>query len=156
VIEIPFERQRRLATRVSVDLPEPAHARLEIVNVHLENRSGGWRVWRTLGAGRGRQARDLLRHLPPEGPLVVGGDFNTWFRGDRESAVTELRRRFPERDGEDRRPTAPRPFWPDPRIDYLFFDLPEAWTVTWRRLDDTYGSDHYPLLARIRFEGAGP
>ena len=40
------------------------------------------------------------------------------------------------------------------RLDHMFFRLPQDWSAEYRRLDSRYGSDHYPLVARVRFDGA--
>jgi hypothetical protein len=35
----------------------------------------------------------------------------------------------------------------------MFFNPPRGWTATLVRLDDRFGSDHYPLLGWLRFSG---
>jgi hypothetical protein len=37
------------------------------------------------------------------------------------------------------------------RLDHLFFRLQDGWTGSFRRGDDSYGSDHYPLIGTIEF-----
>jgi hypothetical protein len=36
---------------------------------------------------------------------------------------------------------------------YMFFRIPNSWKGSYRRAEDTYGSDHYPLIGRLHFEG---
>ena len=33
------------------------------------------------------------------------------------------------------------------RLDYLFFNLRDGWTASTRRVDEHFGSDHFPVLA---------
>ena len=33
----------------------------------------------------------------------------------------------------------------------MFFRLPQHWRAGYGRIDDTYGSDHYPLLGWVVF-----
>jgi endonuclease/exonuclease/phosphatase (EEP) superfamily protein YafD len=35
------------------------------------------------------------------------------------------------------------------RLDYLFFNLADGWSASTRRLDERFGSDHYPVLGTI-------
>jgi endonuclease/exonuclease/phosphatase (EEP) superfamily protein YafD len=35
------------------------------------------------------------------------------------------------------------------RLDYLFFRLSDGWHGSTIRLDDRFGSDHYPVLGRF-------
>jgi endonuclease/exonuclease/phosphatase (EEP) superfamily protein YafD len=32
------------------------------------------------------------------------------------------------------------------RLDYLFFRLADGWTASTERLDERFGSDHYPVI----------
>ncbi len=76
--------------------------------------------------------------------MVFGGDFNTWF-GFNETATAEIARAFPDSDLHDRRPT----FMNVLRLDHVFFRFPDGWTGRVERGRERYGSDHYPLIARI-------
>jgi len=156
-IELPVERQRRLALSAVV---RGAGAdgqpwQLRVVSVHLENRSGARRVWTRAAASRTRQTEALLEALAlspvesaiPGLPVVVGGDFNTWL-GRREQALQLLRSRFGAWPAEDDRPTMPAHDW---RLDYLFPRLTTPLRTTHQRLDSPFGSDHYPVVARIDF-----
>ena len=73
-----------------------------------------------------------------DGPTVVEGDLNTW--ANREPVLERLARSFTP--CTDRRPT----FGGGLRLDWFFARLPPGWTLTCRRLEEKYGSDHYPIL----------
>jgi endonuclease/exonuclease/phosphatase family metal-dependent hydrolase len=151
VIELPFERQRRVAVEATIqgwrDNGEPWTLRL--TNAHLENLGGQWRVGILSMAARLKQVRHLLRETPASGPAVLGGDLNTWL-GFGEPAYRALTKVFPGEARGDPRPTFGRLL----RLDHLLFRLPEAWGSVTTRLD-TFGSDHHPLLARIRIAPEG-
>lgn len=141
-IELPFERQRRVA--VAARLAGVAEAAdLWLVNVHLENRTGPRRAWLDAPAARARQARALVRKFLPDGPAVLGGDLNTWAQN--EPTLDLLKDVFDSPVGSDDRQTLPGVG----RIDYLLARLPSGWTMTTRRLDSQYGSDHYPVLGIV-------
>jgi endonuclease/exonuclease/phosphatase family metal-dependent hydrolase len=139
VVELPFEKQRRVAIGARVES-------VLLVNVHLDTSVGILRGGP--GAVRRRQARalmDAVAGVPP--PLLIAGDFNTWW-GDDEPAVKELRRSFP-----DAQPVKSRETWRGPlrvgnRLDYVFAKgfAPPA---SVRRLDERFGSDHWPLLTTV-------
>ena len=159
VVELPVERQRRVAVggRVAGVAPGGRPWGLRVVSVHLENRPGPGRGWIRAAAARTRQVQALLLALAStdaatrEGddnrPLLLGGDLNTW-RGGGENALRLLRRALPADGPDDERPTFGR--W---RLDYLFGRLPGGITISRRRLDDAYGSDHHPVVAEIDFRG---
>lgn len=151
-IELPFERQRRVAVAATVSGRAPGGRpwRLRVVSSHLDNMVGARRGW-ILGSefARIRQARAIVEHLRHEPAVVLGGDFNTWF-GFHEQTTSEIARAFPATDLHDRRPT----FAGLLRLDHLFFRLPDGWEGQVRRASDRYGSDHYPLVARIDLRGA--
>jgi endonuclease/exonuclease/phosphatase family metal-dependent hydrolase len=149
-IELPFERQRRVAIAANVSGTTTAGApwRLRVVSAHLDNMSGARRLW-IAGSelGRTRQARGLLSALGTHTPLVLGADMNTLF-GFKDNAYLETARVFPQTHVTDRRPT----FAGMLRLDHLFFRLPEGWSGSFRRADDSYGSDHHPLIGIIDLE----
>lgn len=149
VIELPFERQRRVALAASIGGQTSAGRtwRLRLANVHLDTalamtRGGPFEA-------RARQVEGLIRALSGSfGPVLVAGDFNTWL-GEREPALTALRRAYPD--------TAPiaGPTWIGPlgtraTLDYMFArgEVP----VRVQRLPGRFGSDHFPLLAVVRFQ----
>jgi endonuclease/exonuclease/phosphatase family metal-dependent hydrolase len=149
--ELPFERQRRVAVGATVHgvraTGEPWSLRL--VSAHLDNLGAAKRLWLGAELGRVRQTRGLIEQLADESSLIVGGDFNTWF-GFADRAFRETARAFPATRVTDRRAT----FRGLLRLDHLFFRLPSGWTAAFRRADDSYGSDHYPLIATIDLPAA--
>ena len=146
-VELPFERQRRVAAMASVEV---AGITLRVCSVHLDNRAPWSRAWRSLGAARKRQMGALLERWTGAEPAVLGGDLNTWVRGDREGAFRLARARFPDPLELDERPTHQFEIggWLR-RSDHLMFRLPGGWRARVRRLDQTFGSDHYPLFGEV-------
>jgi endonuclease/exonuclease/phosphatase family metal-dependent hydrolase len=157
-VELPYERQRRVAVLASIagstSTGEPWQ--LRIANVHLDNRARLGRIHRSLGAAQLRQAEHLAEVLADEGPAVLGGDFNSWDAGHQAASVRRLRNDFPlprERPA-DATALMPAPL-PPLALDHLLFRLPDAWDGGYRVVDDTYDSDHRPLLGWVRFESGG-
>ncbi len=147
-IELPFERQRRVAVAATVSVPrgDGLPVRVRVVSVHLDNMVGAGRGWILGGEfGRLRQARALIDLMRGEDIVVFGGDFNTWF-GAAEAAYREIRKAFPKGATRDTRAT----FLGLLRLDHLFFRIPDGWSAGFQRAEERYGSDHYPLLATIR------
>ena len=104
-IELPFERQRRVAVAARIaDVTRDDD--LWVVNVHLENRTGGRRFWLEAPAARARQARALVKKFLPDGPAILGGDLNTW--ASNEPTIELLKDVFDTPVGEDPRDTLPR------------------------------------------------
>ena len=73
---------------------------------------------------------------------------------DARDAV-KLPTRWPEGGSRSRNTPTPRPThhfeigsWLRP-ADYLLFRLPPGWHCEYRRLDDNFGSDHYPLVGTV-------
>ena len=154
-VELPFERQRRVAVTADVVVGSGTDAlKLTLCSMHLDNRAPWRRAWRSLGLGRRRQMAGLvsvLRRRPREDALALGGDFNTWFRGRREGAYKLARRRFAQPAHPDPAPTHRFELGGWPRLsDHLLFRLPPGWKGDYRRLDRAFGSDHYPLLGSVR------
>ena len=143
-IELPLERQRRVAILATVTLRTSAGAPMpvDLVTTHFTNMVMH-HAWLFSEPGRDRQARALARALPHEDALVVGGDFNTWF-GFHDAAYRDLAKGLREADKTDRRPTFGRM-----RLDHVLFRLPAGWHATVARAASRYGSDHYPLVALI-------
>jgi endonuclease/exonuclease/phosphatase family metal-dependent hydrolase len=156
-IELPLERQRRVAIAATIRVRSAGVLRtLRVVDVHLDTAvaplHGG------PFAARRRQVEALVASLTDEStPTVVAGDFNTWGGAD-EPALKLMRRAF-QLTGE--RPAGARnadarlgPTWAGPlgihaTLDHVFARAVPAMDV--RRLDDRFGSDHFPLLVEIRF-----
>lgn len=142
-LELPFSRQRRVG--VLAMLGGLAHGEsLGVASVHLDPFVGANRLWvfGTAGA-RGRQARAIAAILEPHGPVVVGGDFNTWL-GTNEPALREMTH-LSGQAAQAHEGT----YTSGAVLDYLFFRTPATWLATYERADDTYWSDHYPLVGWI-------
>ncbi len=143
-IELPFERQRRVAAAARVELrtADGTTMPLSIVTAHLDSRPGLRRLFLLAPPARTRQMRGLLDVLP-KGPAVLGGDLNTWF-GTAEGAWELARQAFPDTPDGDGATVGPF------RLDHLFFRLPEGWTADWHVAESAYGSDHRPVVGEIR------
>ena len=142
-IELPFERQRRVALAATVTVqrsPGLAWA-IDLVDVHLENRAGERRLWLRSAAARNRQAAALLGALSQDAPLVIGGDLNTWSGTGTLLGIFQDHGLAPLQD--DPRPT----FGPGGRLDYILARLPPSVARHTHRVDDRFGSDHHPVLA---------
>jgi len=144
-IPLPRERQPRIAAAgaIAVDGRE-----LFVVSAHLENRVSWWKAGIGSDDARGRQAAALVRALPTGAPGIIGGDFNTWL-GPGEPAWRLLRRRFDDTPGA-RAPT----FAARLVLDHVFVDLPDGWETSTRVIEDTYRSDHHPVLALLFSESS--
>jgi endonuclease/exonuclease/phosphatase family metal-dependent hydrolase len=143
-VELPLERQRRVAIEATVTLrtADGGAVPLRLVDTHFTNMVMH-HLWVLSEAGRARQAHALEQTIPRGGWTIVGGDFNAWF-GFLDSAYRELAPGLRRPDVGDSRPT----FGPL-RLDHLLFRLPPEWRSSLRRADSRYGSDHYPLVAVI-------
>ena len=147
-IELPLERQRRVAVAASVRRGSADGAwSLRLVSTHFTN-TVGHHLWLLSEPARTRQARALAAVLDDR-PMVLGGDLNTWF-GYQDAAYKELARRFDARPPDDRRAT-----FSVMRLDHVLPRLPGGWRVTIRRGPGKYGSDHYPVVAEIAPASSG-
>ena len=146
-IELPFERQRRVAVAATLTGMSPRGApwTLRVVSAHLDNMAGFRRAW-IFGSqyARMRQGRALVAYLEGSACAVLAGDFNTW-SGFSDGAYQETARAFPGTRPTDRRPT----FRGGLRLDHMFFRLPDGWTARAERGSSRYGSDHFPLIGTI-------
>jgi endonuclease/exonuclease/phosphatase family metal-dependent hydrolase len=147
-VELPFERQRRAAVAATVSGVTSTGTpwRLRLVNAHLDNTFNPLRLSLASEYGRTRQARGLLSALDNPEPLILGGDFNTW-SGFSDQAYRTLARSFTATRVVDRRAT----FRGWLRLDHLFFRPAPGWTFSFRRADERFGSDHFPLVGSVRF-----
>jgi endonuclease/exonuclease/phosphatase family metal-dependent hydrolase len=147
-VELPFERQRRVAIAATIAGHTTAGApwRLRIVCAHLDNIGGAKRAYLAAEYGRTRQARGLVALLSGSEPMVLAGDFNTWF-GFADRAYIEVSRAFPETRVVDRR----RTFHAMMRLDHVFYRLAPGWHAEFRRAAGRFGSDHYPMVGTVRF-----
>jgi endonuclease/exonuclease/phosphatase family metal-dependent hydrolase len=149
-IELPFERQRRVAVAATIAGISGAGTpwKVRVVSAHLDNMVGARRLWIAGGEfGRTRQARGLVSALQGGEPLVLGADLNSWFGFD-DGAYRAAAAAFPGTTVTDRRAT----FHGMLRLDHLFFRLNEGWRARFARADDAFGSDHYPLIGEIQFD----
>jgi endonuclease/exonuclease/phosphatase family metal-dependent hydrolase len=140
VIELPRERQRRVALVANVTL---GGVEMTIVNVHLENRASWWKGGLPGDNVRARQMEALLKELP-DGPGILGGDLNIWL-GARERAYQLALERFPDVPESEPTPT----FRERLALDHVLFRLSSGWTGTRLRAVKTYGSDHFPVIASV-------
>jgi endonuclease/exonuclease/phosphatase family metal-dependent hydrolase len=145
VIELPFERQRRVAVAATLNIVAPSGPALplRVCSVHLDNRVTHRRLYVFAPPGRTRQTKGLLDALTDHEAMVMGGDFNTWL-GGAEGTLRELRRAFPDT------PRGTGATFGGARLDYLFFRLPPGWRGEWRVVTDSFGSDHRPVLGWVR------
>ena len=154
LLELPYERQRRIAVIATVRgfNANGTSWSLRLASIHLDNRTRFSRVLRSFGAGRADQARALVDALnQTDTPTVIGGDFNSWDNGFASEAVQVVRQSFPMPAEPDDEATLPLPWpLPDLRLDHLFFRVPSDWQAAYRVLGDAFGSDHYPLLGWVR------
>jgi endonuclease/exonuclease/phosphatase family metal-dependent hydrolase len=150
VIELPIERQRRVAAAATLSgltsLRQPW--RLRVTNVHLDT---------ALALARGgplearrRQADAIVAESSRDtGATILAGDFNTWL-GNREPAIATLQRAFPAVPPADRGATWSGPLGLRATLDHVFARGPLR-SIDVQKLPRRFGSDHYPLLAVVRF-----
>ena len=147
-LELPLARQRRVALGAAVQVQtNDGPKRLELFDAHLEPLSSPKTLW-VFKNPRDGQVRAILDVL--ESPrysdesvagVVLGGDFNTVRAGAGENAYHLARAWATSLAREDARDTHMMG-----RLDYLFFRLAGGWTASTQRLDERFGSDHYPVL----------
>jgi endonuclease/exonuclease/phosphatase family metal-dependent hydrolase len=149
-LELPFERQRRVAAGAAIDVrTDRGVERLQLVDTHLEPLAAPSSLW-ILRNPRRRQVAALLdllqqpRFQRDSVGTVVGGDFNTVQGGAREEAYRKIRAWSTSLGVEDERATHLLG-----RLDYVFARLSPAWQVSTTRISRKYGSDHHPVLARF-------
>jgi endonuclease/exonuclease/phosphatase family metal-dependent hydrolase len=152
VIELPFERQRRVALSATVGGRDSSGVQwqLRVADVHVDTalalaRGGPF-------AARKRQVEALIEALEssnPDLPIVVGGDFNTWL-GPKEPALEAMRRAFPDTPPQADTTTWRGPLGTGAALDYVFA-RGAFQSVATRRLAERFGSDHYPLLTVVDF-----
>jgi endonuclease/exonuclease/phosphatase family metal-dependent hydrolase len=144
-IELPMERQRRVAVSATIDIgPDEDHpVGLRVVTTHFSNLVAH-HLWALSEPARVRQARALAQILRDDQPTALGGDFNSWF-GYADAAYRTITHVLPGPRPADRRPT-----FTGMRLDHLMFRLPQGWRAATRRAEQRYGSDHYPLIALVQ------
>jgi len=148
VIELPFERQRRVALAASVAGRTSAAAawQLRLANVQIDTALALTRGGPI--AARRRQAEALIEALG-SAPMVLGGDFNTWL-GNKEPAVGVMRRAFPTTPPAGNIATWRGPLGAHAPLDHAFV-RGRFRSVATERLRGRFGSDHYPLLTLVDF-----
>ena len=157
VIELPFERQRRVALAASVAGRTSGAAawQLRVANVQIDTTLALTRGGPV--AARRRLAEALLDALSrpdlirsgPRTPMILGGDFNTWL-GNKEPAVEVMFRAFPDTPRPADVATWRGPLGAHATLDHVFVRGPFRFVST-RRLPGRFGSDHYPLLTLVDF-----
>jgi endonuclease/exonuclease/phosphatase family metal-dependent hydrolase len=151
--DLPIRIERRVTIGAAFAGITPAGEpwRVFFTNLHLDLRTNVRFIVRSFSGVRRYQIGFVLDNLPGDGAAVLAGDFNTWFGEKKEPAILRARERFPLPERIPSHGTLE--FGPvlERQTDYMFFRLPEHWTAGYGRIDDTYGSDHYPLLGWIRF-----
>lgn len=158
-VELPFEAQRRVAQTAMLRGRTTSGSRwcLRIVNAHLDNRAGRWgKLGYVNPWGRERQLSGLLEVLDPNIPTVLAGDLNTMLFQRSSPALRRLEARFPRSTIEGPRLiTSGR--WPlGVHLDHMAFDLPTGWHGELpMRIDDDWGSDHYPIMGWIGIPSRG-
>ena len=153
IVELPHVRQRRLAIggNLSGETTAGSPWTIRLVSVHLENRAKWSDVLHSFGRARLRQVKALAEAYSGTTPTILGGDFNTWSDEWDEPAIRYMEQFFDRPSAFFDVGTVKRTFlFPERMVDYLFFRIPEDWTGAYRRIDNLYGSDHYPLLGRVR------
>jgi endonuclease/exonuclease/phosphatase (EEP) superfamily protein YafD len=156
-LELPFERQRRVAAGAAISINTGSGTeRLHLVDTHLEPLAAPSSLW-VLRNPRRRQVGALLDLLQQSRfhrdgvGTVLGGDFNTVQGGAREEAYRKVRAWSQSLRHEDARSTHLMG-----RLDYIFARLSPQWQVSTTRVDGKYGSDHHPVLARFHRVAAAP
>jgi endonuclease/exonuclease/phosphatase family metal-dependent hydrolase len=147
-IELPFERQRRIAATATVAGIDTAGNpwQLRLVSAHLNATASIKHLWVFSSGVRGRQARHLANVLANDDvPTVVGSDLNSWAGGPSEPAFTELLPLFPQTSI----PVGEPSFRGGRMLDYMFLRVPSVWANQVRTIDNFFGSDHRPLISWI-------
>lgn len=151
-LELPLARQRRVTLGAAINVQTADGVkRLELVDAHLEPLSSPKTLWvfKNPRAAQARAILDLLDHprytdRSQTFGVIVGGDFNTVRDGAHERAIRLLRQWSTGLASED-----PRDTHLMGRLDYLFFNMPKGWNAWTRRLNERFGSDHYPVVGEL-------
>ena len=150
-IELPFEAQRRVAVAATVSgVSSAGHDwDLRLVSAHLDHRSRNGRLLQSFGGGRTRQARALVGALTGD-RIVLGADLNTWSIPALEGAIGILQANFPQPESTSVEPTfGTSAHLGGMRLDRLMYRVPPSWAGPVKRIGDTFGSDHHPLIGWI-------
>jgi endonuclease/exonuclease/phosphatase family metal-dependent hydrolase len=142
-VELPFAVQRRVALIATVT-DSQKQPKLRVAVTHLDTRAPLTRGWIFGGpAARNNQAKGFvsaLRKFEADGlPLIVGGDLNTYMGS--KAVIETLSEIAPHADcGNQATHTSGM------TLDHIFASIPENWLDQCTRGDNTFGSDHYPLV----------
>jgi endonuclease/exonuclease/phosphatase family metal-dependent hydrolase len=150
-IELPFERQRRVAAAATVAGVDTDGNpwQLRLVSAHLNATASIKRLWVFSAGVRERQARHLAASLAGDDiPTVIGSDLNSWAGGISEPAFAELRTRFPQTPVPGGQPT----FRGGRVLDHVFLRVPPPWVGQLATVGSFFGSDHRPLIGWIQFK----
>jgi endonuclease/exonuclease/phosphatase family metal-dependent hydrolase len=161
-IELPMVAQRRVA--VAATIQGPTGRPLRVVSMHLNNYPAPWRFVKSGGQTRVQQGLsvvDALAHVEQEPrvteragenrlPTIAAGDFNTW--SAHETVLLQLRDHFPDSPPYQGKPT--RTGFATDHVLYRKGSTLDGGSITiadgsYRRIDDTYYSDHYPLVVQF-------
>ena len=141
-VELPGERQRRVAIFAKLLLPSEGASPVSVGVVHLDALGAPRRFW-VFGTPSIRDLQvQAMAPLLPETDLVLGADLNTW-HGAREAAPRFLETLFGTRVSMVHDRAGGRV------LDYLFFRLGRNLAAQSTIAANDYGSDHHPLIGRI-------
>ena len=154
-VELPLERQRRVAIGASIVVDRAGvPAVLYLVDAHLEPLSAPRLLW-FFRDPRQKQMAALLDVASGRSSggeawagTVIGGDMNLVRAGIDERTYRAARAWGESVREEDRRATHPLG-----RLDHVFVRLAEGWSATTHRADRKFGSDHYPVFGRFTQDG---
>jgi endonuclease/exonuclease/phosphatase family metal-dependent hydrolase len=154
-IELPFERQRRVAIGAAIAVDgEGTTGTLRLIDAHLDPLSSPRSLWvfrnprtRQMGAILDLVTASRFEDDVTWAGTALGGDFNTIQAGTDETAYEQARAWSSGFIREDRRLTHTLG-----KIDHLFFRLPPGRGVSTTRLNEKFGSDHYPVMGQISAE----
>jgi endonuclease/exonuclease/phosphatase family metal-dependent hydrolase len=146
-IELPFGKQRRVSVAATVTPRRARESPIRVVVTHFDTNSD-----------RVMQAEALSERIATlsDMPVIVGGDLNSR-RGVRDKAVTAVSRLVElESCGTGRTSRWPLRldvpfFFLIGRVDFMFSTLGSEVARTCRTLEDSYDSDHLPLLLDVRY-----
>jgi endonuclease/exonuclease/phosphatase family metal-dependent hydrolase len=137
-IELPFERQRRVALLADVALSDTESVRVGVIHFDALTAARGLWIFGTR-AWRSTQAQALAALLP-HGNLVLGADLNTWV------SANEPAPRFLKQQMADTAVATERSGGHRAVLDYMFFAGEPFAGARYRVVQNKYGSDHRPLI----------
>ena len=144
--ELIHERQRRVTVGATVQVAiDGVERQLRLFSLQLDTHGLIDLLGHRVHLKQMQAALPEFRCGPADpADCLIGGDFNSFF-GGHETAVTVTKAWFGTTDDSDRRRTQIMG-----RLDHVFCHAPRAdWIPHTRRLNDRYGSDHYPLVTTL-------